>query len=188
MTDMHAAAEIDLPQLYNKAWLYASQAHVEQRMKGSALPYATHVAMVANELIFANTNESVGDLSIALPAALLHDVLEDTTTTQQTLAQVFGAEVASTVACLSKNFITPFSEESYLQGIAAHSREAASIKLCDRITNLQSAPAIWTREKRTSYLAESRLICDTLGHVNAYLKQRLIVSMARYEALYVVGA
>ena len=103
---------VDLQHLYNKAWLFASQAHIEQKMKSSGLPYSTHVAMVANELIFANLNESVGVLDIALPAALLHDVLEDTPTTQEELAGVFGVEVASTVACLSKNFIMPFPRRS----------------------------------------------------------------------------
>jgi (p)ppGpp synthase/HD superfamily hydrolase len=82
----------------------------------------------------------------------------------------------------------PFSEEKYLRGIAAHSQEAASIKLCDRITNLQSPPATWTNEKRVSYLAESHHICDNLGHVNSYLKQRLIDSMARYEALHIIAS
>ncbi|WP_263260609.1 HD domain-containing protein [Pseudomonas sp. RIT-PI-S] len=176
---------INLPHLYNKAWLFASQAHINQKMKGSELPYATHVAMVANELIFASINEPIGILDIALPAALLHDVLEDTPTTQEELAAVFGVEVASTVACLSKNLITPFSEEKYLRGIAEHSQEAACIKLCDRITNLQSAPATWGDEKRVSYLAESHHICDVLGDVNGYLKQRLTDSMSKYKNLYI---
>jgi len=68
----------DLQHLYNKAWLFASHAHVGQMMKGSDLPYTTHVAMVANELIFADRESDIGDLSIAMPAALLHDVIEDT--------------------------------------------------------------------------------------------------------------
>ncbi|EGH43533.1 hypothetical protein PSYPI_14543, partial [Pseudomonas syringae pv. pisi str. 1704B] len=83
--------------LYNKAWLFASHAHVGQKMTGSDLPYTTHVAMVANELIFAHREESVGALEIALPTALLHDVLEDTPVTQDELAEAFGVEVASAV-------------------------------------------------------------------------------------------
>lgn len=154
-------------------------------MKASELPYATHVAMVANELIFANQQESVGELEVALSAALLHDVLEDTAITQDALEEVFGARVTSTVASLSKNLIVPFSEEGYLQAIALHSREAAAIKLCDRITNLQSAPATWTHGKRASYLVESEQILRLLGHAHAYLRQRLIDTMARYERLYV---
>ncbi|MDU8360742.1 MULTISPECIES: HD domain-containing protein [Pseudomonas] len=175
----------DLQRLYNKAWLYASHAHFGQKMTGSDLPYTTHVAMVANELIFAARESSVGDLAIALPAALLHDVLEDTPTTQEALTDAFGPEVYSTVASLSKNLIVPFSEERYFQGIASHSREAASIKLCDRITNLQSAPATWAKAKRASYLVESEQILAALGHASDYLRQRLTDTMARYEQLYV---
>lgn len=175
----------DLQHLYNKAWLFASHAHLAQKMKGSELPYSTHVAMVANELIFADREESVGALEIALPAALLHDVVEDTELTQDALAEVFGEQVASTVACLSKNLVVPFSDERYFAAIAEHSREAACIKLCDRITNLQSAPVTWTKEKRASYLEESAGILEALGHVNGYLRQRLGEAMARYEELYV---
>lgn len=175
----------DIQQTYNKAWLFASQAHLGQTMKASQLPYSTHVAMVANELIFADQQESVGELEIALPAALLHDVLEDTAVTQDALAEVFGTRVTSTVASLSKNLIVPFSEERYLQAIALHSREAAAIKLCDRITNLQSAPATWAQAKRASYLVESAQILRLLGHAHGYLRQRLIETMARYERLYV---
>ena len=119
----------DLQHLYNKAWLFASHAHVGQMMKGSDLPYTTHVAMVANELIFADRESDIGDLAVAMPAALLHDVIEDTGTSEEALAGVFGAAVASTVACLSKNLIVPFSDEGYFQAIAAHSREAAAIRL-----------------------------------------------------------
>ncbi|WP_024667360.1 HD domain-containing protein [Pseudomonas syringae] len=179
---------ISAPQpLYNKAWLFASHAHIGQKMTGSDLPYTTHVAMVANELIFAHREESVGAFEIALPAALLHDVLEDTPVTQDELAEAFGAEVASTVACLSKNLIVPFSEALYFAGIASHSKEAASVKLCDRITNLQSAPSTWAKAKRASYLVESAQILAALGHANGYLRQRLSDTMARYEALYVEG-
>ncbi|MEE5044678.1 HD domain-containing protein [Pseudomonas alliivorans] len=178
---------LDLQHLYNKAWLFASQAHVGQTMTSSDLPYTTHVAMVANELIFAHRDEPVGAFEIALPAALLHDVVEDTDVTTAQLQEPFGAEVASTVACLSKNLIVPFSEERYFQGIAEHSREAAAVKLCDRITNLQSAPAKWTHAKRASYLIESEQILKALGHANGYLRQRLGDAMARYQVLYVDG-
>ncbi|MBV7566022.1 HD domain-containing protein [Pseudomonas sp. PDM27] len=179
---------IDLQQLYNQAWLFASTAHLGQQMKGSELPYTTHVAMVANELIFADRVETVGALEIALPAALLHDVLEDTPTTQAELADVFGTLVASTVGCLSKNLIVPFSEERYFQSIAAHSREAAAIKLCDRITNLQSAPSTWTHSKRASYLEESALILEALGPAHTYLRLRLSDAMTRYRLLYVIDS
>ncbi|MCO8171793.1 HD domain-containing protein [Pseudomonas sp. 21LCFQ02] len=176
---------LDLQQLYNKAWLFAAQAHLGQTLKASDLPYATHVAMVANELIFADRQESVGALDIALPAALLHDVVEDTGISQQVLAEVFGKPVASTVASLSKNLIAPYSDERYMQGIAAHSREAAVIKLCDRITNLQSAPDSWSHAKRSSYLAESAQILSTLGHAHGYLRERLLAAMASYRQRYV---
>lgn len=175
----------DLQQLYNQAWLFASYAHIGQKMKASDLPYATHVAMVANELLCADRHSAVGNLAIALPAALLHDVIEDTEITQEALAEAFGTDVASTVACLSKNLIVPFSYERYFQAIANHSNEAAAIKLCDRITNLQSAPPTWTLAKRASYLEESAQILAALGHANEYLKLRLNDAMARYEELYV---
>ena len=175
----------DLQRLYNTAWLFASRAHVGQTMKGSDLPYTTHVAMVANELIFADRESDIGDLAIAMPAAILHDVIEDTATSEEVLAEVFGAAVASTVACLSKNLIVPFSDERYFQAIAAHSREAAAIKLCDRITNLQSAPSTWSLDKRASYHEESAQILAALGPANEYLNHRLTDVMARYKALYV---
>lgn len=58
-------------------------------------------------------------------------------------------------------------------------------ELCDRITNLQSAPATWAKAKRASYLVESEQILAALGHANAYLRQRLADTMTRYAQLYV---
>jgi (p)ppGpp synthase/HD superfamily hydrolase len=174
---------MDLQHLYNKALLFASQAHLGQTMTGTQLPYSTHVAMVANELLFADREESVGALEIALPAALMHDVIEDTSISQAAIAERFGEQVASVVASLSKNLIMPFCEDRYFRAIAAHSKEAAVIKLCDRITNLQSVPATWAHAKRVSYLVESVQILRALGHANAFLAKRLSESMARYETL-----
>jgi (p)ppGpp synthase/HD superfamily hydrolase len=53
----------DLQHFYNQAWLFASQAHWGQKMKGWELAYSTHVAMVANELIFADREESGNGIS-----------------------------------------------------------------------------------------------------------------------------
>ena len=72
---------------------FAALKHRDQRRKGTGhTPYVNHVIGVAHTLA------SVGGITdvATLRAAVLHDTLEDTETTEQELEALFGPGCAST--------------------------------------------------------------------------------------------
>ena len=74
---------------------FAARKHRDQRRKGAAAePYINHLAEVA--LLVAEATR--GRDRLAVLGALLHDTIEDTTTTTKELETKFGAKVAALVA------------------------------------------------------------------------------------------
>ena len=74
-----------------------------------------------------------------LCAALLHDTVEDTDTTQAELEAKFGTEIASIVAEVTDDKSLPKAERKRAQiEHAAHiSKKAKLVKLADKICNLR---------------------------------------------------
>ena len=58
---------------------------------------------------------------------------------------------------------------------------AGTVKLADRITNLQEPPNHWTQEKIKAYWVEAKYIHEELKHHNKYLAQRLEFKIKEYE-------
>ena len=89
--------------LWQKAASFAARAHAGQVRKDGRTPYVAHpfrVAMTVRD-VFGVEDE------VALAAALLHDVIEDTTADYDDLARKFGEEVAEVVAALTKDMRKP---------------------------------------------------------------------------------
>jgi (p)ppGpp synthase/HD superfamily hydrolase len=161
---------------YIKALRYAAEAHLGQTLPASDLPYVVHVAMVAMEVIAALEHESGLDGDLAVQCALLHDVIEDTDRSYETLAAEFGRDVAEGVLALSKSNILRTTAEKTadsLQRIKRQPREIWMVKLADRITNLQPPPGTWSAEKIERYREDSRLILAELGSASPFLAERL---------------
>lgn len=55
------------------------------------------------------------------------------------------------------------------------------VKLADRITNLQSPPKHWNKDKILNYLEEAKLIAKSLNEKNEYLTKRLESKILDYE-------
>lgn len=69
---------------------FAAAKHRNQRRKDhEASPYINHPIALANVL----ANEAMIDDERVLIAAVLHDTIEDTETTEQELNRLFGAEI-----------------------------------------------------------------------------------------------
>lgn len=171
-----------LQDAYNTAWRLAAQAHQGQIFPGTDLPYIVHIAMVANEVLCADRHEPIPRLSVATQAALLHDTLEDTPVTVDSLRMQFGNAVTDVVQALTKTKGTPLA--GYLESICRQSTEAGIVKLCDRITNLQRPPQHWSKEKVAAYADEARQILEALRHTHDYLAARLDGKLQQYTALY----
>lgn len=75
------------------------------------MPYGVHLSNVAMEIMIASFNTDNFDLNFAVQLALLHDVLEDTSTKFEELKNVFGKDIAKGVLTLTKNENLPKEEK-----------------------------------------------------------------------------
>ncbi|NJD26025.1 MAG: bifunctional (p)ppGpp synthetase/guanosine-3',5'-bis(diphosphate) 3'-pyrophosphohydrolase [Betaproteobacteria bacterium] len=131
------------------AYAFAARAHAQQkRMSGE--PYITHPLAVAGAVVEWRMD------GVAVAAALLHDVLEDTGTTKRELSDRFGKEVAELVDGLSKLDKMEFASyqeaqaENFRKMLMAMARDlrVVLIKLADRQHNLQTMAALRPDKRR----------------------------------------
>jgi (p)ppGpp synthase/HD superfamily hydrolase len=167
---------------YLRALHFAARAHGDQKTL-SGLPYIVHVATVAMELTCALRVDPGHDEALAITCALLHDVVEDTRTSLDEIAEAFGPRVAAGVAALTKNAALPPAEQMQdsLQRILQQGPEVAMVKLADRITNIASPPAQWKRDKIAAYRREAEEILAALGGASEVLAERLRQRIAGYR-------
>ena len=78
-----------------KAYTYAQTAHAGQK-RASGEPYFIHPCAVANILMDLGLDEAT------IAAALLHDVIEDTSATAEDIKKEFGSEVLALVDGVTK--------------------------------------------------------------------------------------
>jgi guanosine-3',5'-bis(diphosphate) 3'-pyrophosphohydrolase len=174
----------DTQTIYQKTILFAARRHEGQTVTNSDIPYLVHVANVAMEILIASQHTEQFDVGFAVQLAFLHDTLEDTTTTSPEVADEFGMDVANGVQALTKNARLPKDEQmpDSLSRIRQLRPEVWSVKLADRITNLQPPPGHWDNAKKTAYRQEAGVILQTLKGGNAYLEDRLAKKIADYAA------
>ena len=117
-----------------KALLFAAEAHRNQRRKGAAQePYLNHLVEVLDLLVQA-TDGTDTDMLIA---AILHDVVEDTSASYEDVAKNFGERVAEIVRENSGDMTLPKAERrrARIAGMPLKSREARLVKMADVISN-----------------------------------------------------
>jgi GTP diphosphokinase / guanosine-3',5'-bis(diphosphate) 3'-diphosphatase len=126
---------------------FAAIKHRDQRRKDAlASPYINHPIALANVL----ANEAGVDDERVLIAAILHDTVEDTETTEQELIREFGQEIAAIVMEVTDDKALAKAERKRLQveHAATISRRAKLVKLADKICNLRdiasSPPTDWS--------------------------------------------
>lgn len=155
------------------ALAFAAHKHRDQRRKDAAAsPYINHPIALANVL----SNEGGIDDERVLVAAVLHDTIEDTETTEQELIREFGQEVASIVMEVTDDKSLPKAERKRLQieHAASISRRAKLVKLADKICNLRdvthSPPADWPLLRRQEYFDWAKAVVDGLRGVHPALE------------------
>jgi (p)ppGpp synthase/HD superfamily hydrolase len=139
--------------LIDRALVVSATAHRNQVRKGSQVPYVIHPVHVALLLIRHQFPDEV------IIAALLHDVVEDTSITLAELQAEFGEEVARLVAAVSEQKTEgaeplPWKvrKEAQLRKLGHADRHIAAIKTADALHNLQATlsdlkrrgPQVWT--------------------------------------------
>ena len=140
------------PDTTPKALRFAAQAHEGQLVPGSPLPYIVHPVLVCMEVMAALRLGPEYDGELAVSCALLHDVLEDTPVSFETLQTEFGTAVAAGVLALSKDPALPKDQQlpDSLKRIREQPGEIWLVKLADRISNLAPPPVYWSKIGRAS--------------------------------------
>ena len=118
----------------------AARAHDGQYRKDGKTPYASHpfrVCLVVRN-IFGFDDPRM------LIVALLHDVIEDTTTDYDDIEKRHGREIADWVAYLTKDKRLPDSERerAYLAGLKIAPWQVQVCKLADIFDNLMDIPQL----------------------------------------------
>jgi guanosine-3',5'-bis(diphosphate) 3'-pyrophosphohydrolase len=156
-----------------RALAFAAHKHRDQRRKDAeASPYINHPIALAE--ILAGEG-GVTDIEV-LAAALLHDTIEDTATTDAELRAEFGDRIADMVVEVTDDESLPKVDKKRLQIERAPglSQGAKLVKLADKICNLRDVadrpPAKWTLERRQEYFEWASRVIDGVRGVHPRLE------------------
>ena len=159
-----------------RAFLLGAKAH-EGQSRVSGEPYISHPVEVALIL-----SEMRMDMS-SIIAAILHDVIEDTETIKEELAEQFGGEVADLVDGVSKLASLDFQSRAEAQAENFRKMMLAMvkdirviiIKLADRLHNMRTLDAMPPDKRR-------RIAKETMD-IYAPIANRLGIFKVRHELL-----
>ena len=167
---MQALKESNRPydfDMITEAYRYADKAH-EGQMRQSGDPYITHPIAVAQILL------ELGMDTETICAGLLHDVVEDTSTTLDDIKRLFGADVALMVDGVTKLTKLSYSTKEQRQAenvrkmLLAMAKDVRVIivKLSDRLHNMRTGE-YWKEYKRREKALETMEVyaplADRLG-------------------------
>ena len=163
------------PETLNKAYDFAVKAHSNQK-RDSGDPYVFHPIAVANIL----TELKLDSATIA--TGLLHDTIEDTIATYETVKKEFGEEVADLVngvtklSALENKVLSNTKAENFRKLILATSKDirVLLVKLADRLHNMRTIDYINDIEKK------KRISKDTM-EIYAPLADRMGMNRIRDE-------
>ncbi|MEY2632345.1 MAG: hypothetical protein RIR00_999 [Pseudomonadota bacterium] len=152
---------------------FAAERHRHQRRKDAAAsPYINHPIALADVLV----NEGGVEETDVLCAALLHDTIEDTATTEAELIERFGEKIAATVMAVSddKSLNKAARKQAQIDHAPHLTREAKLVKLADKICNLRDVlaapPAGWSVARRKTYFDWSNKVVNGLRGVHPQLE------------------
>ena len=156
---------------------FAARKHAGQRRKGlRAEPYVNHLTEVA--LLLAEATDGA-DPALVM-AGLLHDTIEDTDTTRDELAAIFGEDVASLVVEVTDDRSLDRESRKRIQVETApmKSRRARMVKIADKIANLrsiaESPPMGWSPRRKREYVEWARRVVAACGDTNSRLEKLFV--------------
>jgi guanosine-3',5'-bis(diphosphate) 3'-pyrophosphohydrolase len=157
-----------------RAYYYSEQAH-DGQVRRTGQPYVTHPLAVAGILADMRMDHQ------SLIAAMLHDVIEDTGITKESLAAQFGAPVAELVDGVSK--LSQFETASRAEAQAENFQKMALamardirvilVKLADRLHNMRTLDVLKPEKRK-------RIAHETL-EIYAPIALRLGMNSMRIE-------
>lgn len=170
---------MDTGRLLHALDLAAAKHRGQRRKDTEKSPYINHPIAVARLLWECGVHEE-----IVLLAGVLHDTIEDTATTHDELASLFGADVADVVAEVTDDKSLPKARRKELQvEHAPHmSRAAKLVKLADKTCNVRDiidSPPDWPLERKQQYLVWAKQVVDGLRDASPALAARFDAQHAR---------
>ena len=163
------------PETLSKAYNFAVKAHADQK-RSTGDPYVIHPVAVANIL----TDLKLDSATIA--TGLLHDTIEDTKTTYESVKEEFGKEVADLVDGVTKiselenRAIKNSKAENFRKLILATSKDirVLLVKIADRLHNMRTIRGFKDIEKR-------KIIAKETMEIYAPLADRMGMNRIRDE-------
>lgn len=165
---------IDNTLLLRQAYAIAREAH-EGQTRASGEPYIDHPVAVAQLLLDLRLDAA------SIAAALLHDVVEDTSVTIEQVAQLFGQEIAHLVDGVTK--LTALEAQTKEEAQAGTYRKmfiamaddprVVLVKLADRLHNMRTIGSI-------SSVRQQRIARETI-EIYAPLAHRLGIWQIKWE-------
>ena len=165
MSENNPDADLDI---IDRAYIYSARVH-DGQMRLSGEPYLSHPLEVAS--ILADMNLDV----VSVAAGFLHDVIEDTSATEEDIKEMFGQDVLNIVSGVTKLSKLPFRSsqarqaESIRKMILAMANDirVVLIKLADRLHNMRTLQ-FHKNEQKKKKIAQETLdiyspIADRLG-------------------------
>ena len=152
------------PEILSKAYNFALNAHKDQK-RVSGDPYIVHPVAVANILTDLKLD------SATIITGLLHDTIEDTYATYDTVVKEFGKEVADLVdgvtklSALEDKAVQNSRAENFRKLILATSKDirVLLVKIADRLHNMRTIDAIESIDKRKRIAKETMEIYAPLA-------------------------
>ena len=152
------------PETLSKAYEFALKAHVKQKRDEGA-PYIIHPVAVADILSDLKLD------SATIATGLLHDTIEDTHTTYNTIKEEFGQEVADLVEGVTK--ISEFENqagenskaENFRKLILATAKDirVLLVKIADRLHNMRTIKFVKDKNKQIRKAKETMEIYAPLA-------------------------
>ena len=152
------------PETLNKAYEFALKAHKTQK-RDEGVPYIIHPVAVANILTDLKLD------SATITTGLLHDTIEDTHATYNTIKEEFGQEVADLVDGVTK--ISEFENqavqnskaENFRKLILATSKDirVLLVKIADRLHNMRTISFVKDKNKQIRKATETMEIYAPLA-------------------------
>ncbi len=159
-----------VPPHIRRASQYAAKQHKGQFRGDGVTPYIQHPLGVMKILRDAGIHDSD-----TMVAAILHDTIEDTSTTKKDISRRFGAQVAKIVHEVTNNPEYDKEQTKRAQITEGKSRclEANMVKVADKTYNLRdmiAAPPNWTREKKIAKTEHAKEVVEAMPNIPAKLK------------------
>lgn len=158
-----------------KALRFSEEKHKGQKRNSTGEDYVIHPIFTSYLIVRFKNSKKIYDL---VAAAILHDILEDTDTTQEELMKEFGLFISSLVLEVTndeKQIKRLGKQEYQKKKVVGISNYGLILKLCDRLANIYDKP--WL-----NYLKQTSELLDYLESVRKLTdSQKEIVDEIRYE-------